>query len=195
MKRLQLLGMMVLASLLMVGCAATAYVEKDETVNFSKYQSFAWVDTKESQDDTVKTKVSDLAERQIKQAVNNELVKAGWRESKSRPDVLLTYDVLVEKAVKENTNPVYSRPFTRYYYNPYSRRWMSVYYPSELMGYDVNEREVREGTITVTIIDAKTDKTIWQGWTTDEVNSRNLTSKEFQNSVKSIFRKFDIAKR
>jgi hypothetical protein len=44
------------------------------------------------------------------------------------------------------------------------------------------------------LIDTKTDKTIWQGWTTDEVNSRNLTSKEIQNGVKSIFRKFDIAK-
>ncbi|MFI5134100.1 MAG: hypothetical protein ACHQEB_07185 [Chitinophagales bacterium] len=33
-----------------------------------------------------------------------------------------------------------------------------------------------------------------QGWTTDEVNSKNLTSKEIQNAVRSIFRKFDIAK-
>jgi hypothetical protein len=44
------------------------------------------------------------------------------------------------------------------------------------------------------MIDAKSDKTIWQGWTTDQVSSKNLTSKEVQNSVKSIFRKFDVAK-
>jgi hypothetical protein len=43
--------------------------------------------------------------------------------------------------------------------------------------------------------DAKTDKMVWQGWTTDEVNSKNLTAKEIQASVKSIFRKFDVAKR
>jgi hypothetical protein len=53
---------------------------------------------------------------------------------------------------------------------------------------------VREGTVTITMLDAKTDKTIWQGWTTDQVNSKNLTGKEIQNSVKSIFRKFDVAK-
>jgi hypothetical protein len=187
--------MIALAAVLITGCASVAHVEKDETVNFGRYQTFAWVDTKESQNDTVKTKVSDLTERQIKQAVNNELAKAGWKESKTRPDVLLTYDVLVEKTLKEDSNPVYSRPFTRYYYNPYNRRWMSVFYPSQHMGYDVAEREVREGTITVTILDAKTDKTIWQGWTTDEVNSRNLTGKEIQASVKSIFRKFDVANR
>jgi hypothetical protein len=80
-------------------------------------------------------------------------------------------------------------------YNPYSRRWVSIYYPSQFLGYDNNQRTVREGTITVSIIDAKTDKTIWQGWTTEEINSRNLTSKEIQNSVKSIFRKFDVASR
>ena len=33
--------------------------------------------------------------------------------------------------------------------------------------------EVREGTVTITMVDAKTNKTVWQGWTTDEVNSKN----------------------
>jgi len=44
------------------------------------------------------------------------------------------------------------------------------------------------------MIDTRTDKTVWQGWTTDEVRSKNLTSKEIQNSVKAIFKKFDVAK-
>jgi hypothetical protein len=45
------------------------------------------------------------------------------------------------------------------------------------------------------MLDADTEKTVWQGWVTDEVaNSRNLSSKEIQNSVRAIFRKFDIAK-
>jgi len=35
---------------------------------------------------------------------------------------------------------------------------------------------------------------VWQGWATDEVKNKNLTSKEIQGSVKSIFKKFDVAK-
>jgi hypothetical protein len=62
------------------------------------------------------------------------------------------------------------------------------------MGYERDERPVKEGTVTISMIDTRTDKTVWQGWTTDEVNGRNLTSKEIQNSVKSIFKKFDVAK-
>jgi len=54
---------------------------------------------------------------------------------------------------------------------------------------------VKEGTLTITVTDAGTDKTVWQGWTTSEVNSRRLTGKELSNSVKAIFKKFDIAKK
>ena len=72
---------------------------------------------------------------------------------------------------------------------------MTIYYPSQFMGYDRDRVPSREGTVTITMIDAKTEKTIWQGWTTDEVNSRNLTSKEIQTAVRSIFKKFDLAKK
>jgi len=192
MKIMKLLSVAALSGLLLAGCASVAHVEKDKTVNFNNYHSYAWVETKESKNDS-NVKVSDLTERIIKEAVNNEMAKTERKESK-KPDVLLTYDILVERGIKEQNNPVYSQPYTRYYYNPYSRRYVAVYYPSQFMGYDNDQQQVKEGTITIRLIDVKTDKTIWQGWTTDEVNSRNLTSKEIQNGVKSIFRKFDIAK-
>ncbi|MBO9682149.1 MAG: DUF4136 domain-containing protein [Flavisolibacter sp.] len=194
MRYLKFLSAVVISGLLLAGCASVAHVEKDDSVNFSKYHTYTWVETKASKDDSVKTKVSDLTERKIRDAVNAELAKTGWTESKTRPDVLISYDVMVERGVKDNTNPVYSQPFTRYIYNPYTRRWISIYYPSEFLGYDRNQRSVKEGTVTINVIDAKTEKTVWQGWTTDEVNSQNLTTKEIQNAVKSIFRKFDIAK-
>jgi hypothetical protein len=89
---------------------------------------------------------------------------------------------------------MYTRPFTRTFYNPYSRRFYNVYYPSRFMGYDNYDVPTREGTVTITMADANTDKTVWQGWTTGEVDSRHMTTKEIQSSVKAIFRKFDIAK-
>jgi hypothetical protein len=183
-----------LSALLLAGCASVAHVEKDDNVNLGNYHTYTWVETKENTNDSSKARVSDLTERRIREAVNAEMAKTGWREVKNRPDALLSYDVLVEKSIKDDRDPVYSDPQTRYLYNPYSRRWVSVYYPSRFLGYENNQRSIREGTITISVIDAKTDKTIWQGWTTDEVNSRNLTTKEIQAGVKSIFRKFDVAK-
>ena len=191
MKNLKFFGIATIAALFLVSCASVAHVERDETVDFSNYKTFAWVDTKEKKE---QRKGSDLLERNVIQAVNAELQKSGFRESKTKPDVLLSYDVLVEKTIKEDRNPVYSQSFTRSFYNPYTGRWVSLFYPSRFLGYDHREYEVRECTVTISMIDAKTDKTIWQGWTTDVVNSRNMTSKEIQQSVKSIFRKFDVAK-
>ena len=192
MKSLKFFGLLMVAGLVLASCGSVAYIEKDESVNFSNYKTFAWVSSSEAQFDST-DKVISLTEQQVRKAVNAELGKEGWREVKNRPDVLLSYDVLVEKSVKEGSNPVYSMPYTRYLYNPYTRRFAAIRYPSQFLGYDYDPYEVREGTITITLVDAKTNKTVWQGWTKDEVNSRNLTSKEIESSVKNIFRKFDIA--
>lgn len=178
---------------LLASCGTTAHIEKDDHTDFSKYKTFAWIDKDgEGKDD--RNHRNDLTEQQIRAAVNKELEKSGWREVKNRPDVLLSYDVLVEKGTRETSNPVYTRPFSRIVYNPYTRRYTTIYYPSQFVGYDRDERAVKEGTVTISMIDSRTDKTVWQGWTTDEVSSRNLTSKEIESSVRAIFKKFDLAK-
>ncbi|MBC7949163.1 MAG: DUF4136 domain-containing protein [Chitinophagaceae bacterium] len=179
---------------LLASCASTAHIEKDDTADFSQYKTFAWIDSDgKGKEDTNRS--NDLTEQKIRDAVSMELEKSsGWRESKSRPDVLLSYDVLVEKSTDQRSDAVYSRPFTRTFYNPYSRRFVNVYYPSQFMGYNNYDVPSREGTVTISMIDARSEKTVWQGWTTEEVSGKNLSSKEIQNSVRAIFRKFDVAK-
>ncbi|MET0465855.1 MAG: DUF4136 domain-containing protein [Chitinophagaceae bacterium] len=178
---------------LLASCTPSAHIEKDDTTDFTQYKTFAWI---EKDGKGKAANANSLAEQKIKDAVNQELQKtAGWKEAKRNPDVLLSYDVLVERSVKQTTDPVYSRPFTRTFYNPYARRFINVWYPSQFMGYDNYDVPVREGTVTISMIDADSDKTVWQGWSTAELDSRKMTTKEIQSSVKAIFRKFDIAKR
>lgn len=195
MKSFKFLTIIGFAGFLLTSCASVAHVEKDDTVNFTNYKTYAWVVSKEDKSDPSSQETISLTEQNIRKAVGAELAKEGWHEVKSKPDVLLSYDVLVEKAVKSDNNPVYTRPYTRYIFNPYSRRWMQLYYPSQFLGYNEAQYETREGTVTITMVDVNSGKQVWQGWTTDEVSNRNLTNKEIQNSVKSIFRKFDVAKR
>ena len=80
-------------------------------------------------------------------------------------------------------------PTTRYFYNPYSRRFVPVYYPSQFLGYDNRTETVKEGTITLTMMNAVNEKTIWQGWTSSEVNGRRMTDKEIDENVKAIVKK------
>lgn len=178
---------------LLASCAPTAHIEKDDNADFSRYKTFSWVD-RDANGEKDRNNTNDLAQQNIRHAVTRELEKAGWREARKSPDVLLSYDVLVERSTKEQSNPRYSMPFTRTFFNPYSRRLFNVYYPSQFIGYENYEVSTREGTVTITMTDARTEKTVWQGWATDEVDSRHMTNKEIQNSVKAIFRKFDIAK-
>lgn len=193
MKNLKRWSPVVGLVLLLASCGTTAHIEKDDNADFSRYKTFAWID-KDGEGKNDRNRRNDLTEKQIRIAVNKELEKSGWKETRNRPDVLLSYDVLVERGTKQTTNPVYSQPTSRVIFNPYTRRYTTIYYPSQFLGYDRDEQAIREGTVTISMIDSKTDKTVWQGWTTDEVSSRNLTSKEIQSSVKSIFRKFEVAK-
>ena len=180
----------VLSIGLLAGCASSAHIEKDETVNFSKFKTFTWLHGENGKLENQ----SDLIESKIRAAVTKEFEKIGWRESKNKPDVILDYDVLVERSNQQQSEPVYSQPYSRLVYNPYTRRYATIFYPSQFLGYESYEKVIREGTITVTMLDAKTDKTVWQGWTTAEVNNRNLTNKEIQKAVVNIFKKSELAK-
>lgn len=186
-----LAGMLAMAGLLLTGCAASVHVEKDANADFTKYKTFAWI----SESNGKKGKTNDLEDKNVHEAVSKEMQKSSWREVTTNPDVLISYDVLIERSTKRQNDPVYSQSASRLYFNPYTRRYGTIYYPSQFLGYNDYNIPVREGTLTITVTDAHSDKTIWQGWTTDEVNSRHLTRKELSGSVRSIFRKFDVAKR
>src|SRR5260221_2816658 len=138
---------------LLASCASTAHIEKDDNADFKHYKTFAWVD-KDGEGKKDHNKTNDLTEEKIRKAVNLELEKnAGWRESKNHPDVLLSYDVLVERGVKENNNPVYSRPYSRVIFNPNTRRYSTIYYRSEFIGYNRDQRTTREEVLTTIRLD------------------------------------------
>jgi hypothetical protein len=181
------------AALFVTGCAGSAHIEKDKSADFSKYKTYAWVEKPET-NETKKSRKSELTETNIRNSVNNQLQKIGWKEVSTNPDIMVNYELLVEKNEKEQKDAVYSQPFTRSYYNRYTGRLNTFYYPSQFQGYDTYTTTVKEGTVTVTMIDNKTDKAVWQGWTTNEIDNRKMTGKEIDQSVKTIFRKFDGGK-
>lgn len=182
------LTLLLVVAIGFTSCRPAAHIEKDDTVDFKKYKTYSWIPAQEK---SLKERNSnDIIDAKVKAVVAKELKKDGWVESRSNPQVLLDYNIMVEKNVKRENNPVYSRPFTRYFYNPVSRRLTGFYYPSEMMGYDRFEIPYREGTLTIHMIDNRSNKLVWQGWSTDEVKNYHLTGKEISSAVKSIFKKF-----
>ncbi len=182
-------GIAVLLILLfaVLSCSSPAYVEKDNSVNLKDYKTYMWVDTRASENDG-SSRATAFADLSIHNAVNEELSQWGWREVSDNPDVLVGYDVLVERGVDTQSQPVYSQPFSRFYYNPYSRRWSTIYYPSQFLGYQEYQVPVREATVTVSMMDAKSDKKIWQGWTTERLGSAGISDLDVKKSVRNIFK-------
>ena len=142
--------------LLFAGCAGNAHIEKDKSADFSKYHTYAWIDQPE-QKGNKKNRQMELTEINIRNSVNDQLQKNGWKQDNSNPDILVSTELLVEKSRKQQQDPVYSQPYTRSFYNRYSGRMITYYYPSQFIGYDRYSTTVREGTITVTLVDNRTD--------------------------------------
>jgi len=173
------------------GCASTAHVEKDKAADLSRYKTYSWLEQTESKNAKTNHR-NDILDKNIRNAVDEQLQKKGYVQSSNNPDLLISSDLLIEKNQKEKRDAVYSDPYTRSYYNPRTGRYNSYYFPSQLMGYDSYSTTVKEGTVTVTLIDARTDKAVWQGWATRELDRGAVTSKDIDKNVSSIFKKFDV---
>lgn len=191
-KRQCVLGIIVLSAFLvflLTSCGRTAYVQKDNSVDFSRIRTYAWIEGTQKDSLAQKTKLNDLTDRKIRESIDRNLQQYGWSQVKTNPDVVLVYDVDVQKENRNVSDPVYSMPTTRWFYNPYNRRYVPVYYPSQFIGYNNRTETVKEGTITLTLMDADTEKTIWQGWTSSDIYGKRMTDKEIDQNVKAIIKK------
>jgi hypothetical protein len=173
-------------------CTNRVYVQKDENINLANYRTYMWVDTRSDANDK-SPRATAYIDINLQNSVNDELRKQGLREVNHNPDMLLTYDILVEKDPEERIHPAPGRAFTRTYYNPFSKQWGTIFYPSQFAGYRPYEMPVKAGVIAISMSDAGTDKLVWQGWTTEQLNYTRLTRDEINKTVRNIFNKFDVA--
>lgn len=193
MKTINKICAVLMVAVSIAACSTPVNVEKDNSVDLSNYRTYMWVDTRYSQNDNSQRPVS-YGDISVRNAANAELTRGGWTEVSTNPDILVSYDVLVQNTTARRQDPVYSQSYTRTYYNPRLRRWGTIYYPSQFLGYNNYDVPVNEGTITITLTDAKTDKVVWQGWTTEGLNYSRITQEEITASVRNIFSKLDLTK-
>jgi hypothetical protein len=189
-------SILILAAIAFTSCGVPAHVEKDPSVNLRSYKTFAWLTDHNGSYKEGKG-YQNFQEKNLRELVNKQLEKNGFRMVRSNPDVLIDYDIMVENDVKNESESVYSRPFLRYVYNPYTRRINSVYYPSQYMGENSYAVPYKSGTITINVVDMKTNNLVWQGWAETEIASKRLEQDDMKKVVKAIFKKFnaDVASR
>jgi hypothetical protein len=173
--------------MLFAGCMQRAYHQKDNAVDFSRISTYAWAEGDNDKNyDTRRPNQNSLRDTKIMQTVDRYLLGHGWSQNKTNPDVYLVFDVVVDQSQQQVNTPVYSQPITRFYYNPATRRWVPIYYPSTFMGYNTATRNVKEGTLTLTMMNPGSDKVIWQGWTTSEMYGRRMSDEKIERDVQAI---------
>jgi hypothetical protein len=198
MKKVHVLlgSILMLATITFMGCGVSAHVEKDPSVNLGKYRTFSWLSEHNGSHKDGKS-YQNFEEKYLKDMVNQQLEKNGWRMVKSNPDVMIDYDIMVAHEMKNQSESVYSRPYVRYFYNPYTKRVNSLYYPSQYLGENSYAVPYKSGTITLNFVDVKTNNLVWQGWAETEITSKRLQQDDMKKVVKAIFKKFnaDVASR
>ena len=187
---------LLLAAIAITSCGVPAHVERDPSVDLKNYKTFAWLSDYSGNRKDGNT-YQNFQERYLRDMVNKQLEKNGFRQVRSNPDVVIDYDIMVADDVRNESESVYSRPFVRYFYNPYTRRINSVYYPSQYLGENSYAVPYKSGTITLNFVDTKTNNLIWQGWAETEIASRRLQQDDMKKVVKAIFKRFnaDVASR
>lgn len=142
---------------LLAGAAlAGTSTDYDPKADFSAYKTFAWKEGTPAS--------STLTEDRIHAAVERELEAKGMEESQDAPDlyVVTHVSVRVEQRVEVDRFGYDLYPGYRY-----RGRYVRTYHPRTT---DVRVYEVPIGTLVVDLVDAKTDKLVWQGVISDTVN-------------------------
>lgn len=185
----------VLAAFVITGCGVQSYVEKDPSVDLNKYKTYAWIGDNNSKKKNDKP-YKDFQESYLIDLVSQQLEKNGFVQAKpgEKPDVLVDYDIMIENQVRPQSDPVYSRSFVRYFYNPYTGRINSFWFPSRYMGQTTYDVPYKSGTVTINIVDNDSKKLVWQGWAETEVTRKHINNDDMNKIVKSIFKKLDVAK-
>lgn len=128
----------------LIGAAACTSINTsssfDSTASFDSYRTFG-IDSKSS--------LPPLLNREIEQALQNELTQRGLKPAKSA-DLLVNYFTLVEDGVRVTETPTNI-------YVPH-RRGYTVW-----TAYNTEIQEITEGTLFVDIVDARTKKLVWEG--------------------------------
>lgn len=184
-----LLGLTVLFS----GCNLYTDIstDRDRTADFSSYHTFAWLPDK---DTTSSAYNNGIIRNNTMNYFSHCMGERGLRAEVDTPDVLL--ELVVTSIKKETTvlSPAYYPSYNPYYYpfpNAYYYRGHYGYPYSS--GYSTRQAEYHESTITLNVIDRRTNKLVWSGRAAGDLYDPSFIESNLHPAVFDILREFPIA--
>lgn len=149
------------------GSAIAVTSDYDKGVDFKKYKTFSFYHLKTTGE------VSQVNADRLVKAIVLEMKGKGFVESADNPDLLINaVTVLTEKEAVSVSSEYYGYGgYYRPYAYGYGYGYGAVGYPVENEA-AVKEYSYKDGTIMIDILDAKSEKLIWEGTGTAEINTK-----------------------
>ncbi|WP_338872455.1 DUF4136 domain-containing protein [Spirosoma sp. SC4-14] len=181
---------LMLASLLAViyACSPRVTVDKNNRVDFSKYKTYAWMDSdvKAGQNPVY---YNSLATESVENTMNGVLSNKGLQEVNANPDLLIGYHFFVEDKTRTVAAP--SSPI----YGPYMgwgrwgwRGWMPGWWGWG--GQQYVQQQYKAGTLVVDMVDTRTHKLVWRGSVEDALIDPTRITAHLTREVQRIVEKY-----
>jgi hypothetical protein len=180
MKKNLRLGMVfMLAAIYSCGPSLKVTSDYDKAANFAQYKTFSLY-----QDAKVSDAISQLNHDRVINSIKSEMVKKGYQENTSSPDVLVNAVAIFKDKVSVSAT-------TDYYgyggfYRPY---YWGGGMSSSTTNY--NTRHYKDGSLIIDIVDANSKKLVWQGVGNKEIDKpAKDPDKAISSAVASIMESF-----
>lgn len=170
------------------GCAPRVTVDRNSEVNFSKYKTFAWMDSdvKAGQNPLY---YNQLATENVENTMSRVLADKGLKPVRSRPDLLVGYHFFVEDKTRTVAAP------NNAFYGPYLGwgRWGYGGWGPGYWGWggqQFAQEEYQAGTLVVDMVDARTRRLVWRGSVQDAVGNPARIAERLTKEAERIVEKF-----
>jgi hypothetical protein len=159
-------GIAIAVIVMATGCASSpnTYSNKDSNTDFTRYKTFGYFSTLSTDNEQYESLVSNF----LKVAVAQEMDKRGLTYAED-PDIKVNFYINTKEKIRTRNVPTTSAYYG--YRDPFYDPWMGY------GGYETRVDQYTEGTLNIDVVDASTDKLIWEGFVVGRVTDeavRNL---------------------
>jgi hypothetical protein len=152
--------------LLVCACASNVVVDYDKSADFSSFRTYGW--------GTGTPAKNPNLDREIVQAVDEQMARKGFRKTEADPDLLVTYHAATHEEIDYN-----EASFGQGYHSTISPSASEI------------PMRVKVGEIVVDMYDTKQKRNVWHGVGTDLVmDDPAKTSTEIHHGAAKMFDKF-----
>ncbi|WP_461138061.1 DUF4136 domain-containing protein [Spirosoma pomorum] len=169
-------------------CSPRVTVDKNNSVNFGKYKTYAWMDSDIKAGENP-LYYNQLATENVENTMSKVLSEKGLKPVSARPDLLVGYHFFVEdktRTVAAPASPIYG-PYVgwgRWGYGGWGPGWWGF------GGQQYYQEQYKSGTVVVDMVDAKSRRLVWRGSVENAVGNPAQIEKTLANQVEKIIEEF-----